>query len=79
MVRIGNYEEKWEMWVGETGEEVILGLPFLESVIVTKLDWKEQTFAFTNSRDMKKHNWKRSLEELTLRFYLGFIRFYVST
>jgi hypothetical protein len=57
---IGDYQENCEFWVGETGEEVILRLPFLETVTVSNLDWKAETFAFTSSRNGRQHDWKHT-------------------
>jgi hypothetical protein len=63
LVNIGGCQENGEFWVGETGEEVIIGLPFLKSVTVTNLDWKAETFAFTNSRDGRQQNVLASIDQ----------------
>jgi hypothetical protein len=41
-VQIGNYKAPWEFLVGDIGDEIILRLPFLQSIQISNLNWSEE-------------------------------------
>jgi hypothetical protein len=59
IVQIGNYKATWEFWVGENGNEIILGLPFLQSIQITNLNWRNEEMEFRVLHDNSYHHWTR--------------------
>jgi hypothetical protein len=57
-VQVETYNKTWEFWVGDIGDEVILGLPFFNSVQITNLCWQQRRFEFRVLRDESKHCWQ---------------------
>jgi predicted aspartyl protease len=59
-IRIGSYYHGWEFWVCDIGSEIILGLPFLQSIKITMLDWNNERLKFKDMHTGKNHEWHRA-------------------
>jgi hypothetical protein len=57
-VQVGTYNQTWEFWVGDIGDEVILGLPFFNSVQITNLSWHLRMLEFRVLTTNSTHRWQ---------------------
>ena len=54
---IQEYHNRIQFYVANIGEELILGVPFLESIRVTDLFWRDRSFSFYELKSRQKHCW----------------------
>ena len=57
-VERNHYLENIECYVSTIKYDVMLGTPWLESIIITDLQWHSRSFSFVNRNDSKSHTWR---------------------
>ena len=62
-MKIGDYYKTMEFYVADIGEEVIMGIPFIQSIHFNYQLWIEQRFGFTDLETGRKHTWIGQGEE----------------
>lgn len=55
--RFGDYYQAMDFYVANIGRELILGIPFLNSIHITDLRWQKQELSFVNLLTSKTHTW----------------------
>ena len=56
-VTCGSYRRELQFYVAAISEEMILGIPWLESVDVCRFDWAQNLLKFQSKDDLSNHTW----------------------
>jgi hypothetical protein len=54
----GEYERKFRCAVLPIEDDLILGIPFLQTIIVTRMDWKNHQFSFKSQESHHDYTWR---------------------